>query len=76
MEDIPPRPSRHAAPARPLSAPTMRALASLGLSQLYSHQAEAIDALMRGEHVAVATSTASGKVRLLSALSSLALLIS
>jgi DEAD/DEAH box helicase domain-containing protein len=38
-----------------------RALASRGIAQLYRHQVEAIDAALSGQHVVVATPTASGK---------------
>jgi DEAD/DEAH box helicase domain-containing protein len=38
-----------------------RALASRGVSQLYTHQAEAIDHALAGRHVVVITPTASGK---------------
>src|SRR5712692_5541596 len=38
-----------------------RALASRGVSQLYTHQAEAIDHALAGRHVVVTTPTASGK---------------
>src|SRR5439155_15871003 len=38
-----------------------RALASRGISQLYTHQAEAIDHARAGRHVVVITPTASGK---------------
>ncbi len=34
---------------------------TLGITELYSHQREALDAVHRGEHVAVVTPTASGK---------------
>ena len=37
------------------------ALAGRGLTELYTHQAEAWDAARRGEHVMVSTGTASGK---------------
>src|SRR3546814_7396496 len=37
------------------------ALRARGVEQLYSHQAEAWHAAQRGEHVAIATPTASGK---------------
>ncbi|NII11490.1 DEAD/DEAH box helicase [Oleiagrimonas sp. C23AA] len=37
------------------------ALRGRGVTQLYSHQAQAWDAVQRGEHVAVVTPTASGK---------------
>ncbi|HEX6763975.1 MAG TPA: DEAD/DEAH box helicase, partial [Polyangiaceae bacterium] len=38
-----------------------RALVDAGIDELYSHQALAIDAALRGRHVAIATPTASGK---------------
>ncbi|GAB3727295.1 DEAD/DEAH box helicase [Luteimonas pelagia] len=44
-----------------LPAPLARALRSRGIESLHSHQAEAWDAARRGEHVVVATPTASGK---------------
>src|SRR5690606_1842016 len=37
------------------------ALEARGITQLYSHQAEAWEATQRGEHVAIVTPTASGK---------------
>jgi DEAD/DEAH box helicase domain-containing protein len=37
------------------------ALAGLGIARLYSHQVQALEAADRGEHVVVATGTASGK---------------
>jgi len=38
-----------------------RALRQRGIAQLYTHQVEAIDAALSGQHVVVATPTASGK---------------
>jgi len=38
-----------------------RALKNRGISQLYTHQVAAVNAALRGEHVVVATPTASGK---------------
>ena len=38
-----------------------RRLSDAGIRELYSHQAEAINHVIEGEHVAVVTSTASGK---------------
>jgi len=37
------------------------ALQSRGIESLYTHQAHAIEAVARGEHIAVVTATASGK---------------
>src|SRR5688572_8033486 len=37
------------------------ALATRGITQLYSHQAQAVSAALAGRHVVVATPTASGK---------------
>lgn len=44
-----------------LSAETIRALKSRGITQLYAHQRAAWDALAAGRHVVVVTPTASGK---------------
>src|SRR6185369_167108 len=38
-----------------------RALKQRGIARLYSHQVEAVDAALSGQHVVVATPTASGK---------------
>ncbi|MEZ4233159.1 MAG: DEAD/DEAH box helicase [Polyangiaceae bacterium] len=46
---------------RPLPNALVQALEGRGVSQLYSHQAQAIDAARRGRHVVIATPTASGK---------------
>jgi DEAD/DEAH box helicase domain-containing protein len=57
-------PARAAAPGRtavPLLDGVTTLLATRGVDQLWSHQAEAIDLLRAGRHVVVATSTASGK---------------
>jgi DEAD/DEAH box helicase domain-containing protein len=40
---------------------TREALEAVGLTSLYRHQAEAFAAVKRGEHIVVATGTASGK---------------
>ena len=45
----------------PVSGQTGDALSRLGTSRFYSHQAEAIHAVRRGEHIVVVTGTASGK---------------
>ncbi len=44
-----------------LHASLHRALEQRGIRQLYSHQVEAVDAALSGQHVVVATPTASGK---------------
>ncbi len=61
IEEIPARPARFAEPRQPLNERLARALAALGIERLYTHQAAAIDAVRRGEDVAIVTSTASGK---------------
>ena len=60
---------RHLPPEPPTLAPFPEALdrrlvevlARRGIESLYSHQAEAIDAVLAGRNVAVVTPTASGK---------------
>ncbi len=54
-------PARFQEPLRPLHPDLAEALASRGIHRLYTHQAAALDALQRGEHVMVVTPTASGK---------------
>ena len=56
-----PRIARTACLERPLAPAVDRAVRDAGIEELYLHQAEAIDALRRGEHTIVATGTASGK---------------
>ena len=62
--------ARHKAPSTPpcfgpwpsgLAPALVAALEARGIDALYSHQAEAVGAVLRGEHVVVATPTASGK---------------
>jgi DEAD/DEAH box helicase domain-containing protein len=48
-------------PSTCLSHPVRRALESMGITTLYSHQAEAIDLISMGHNTAIVTSTASGK---------------
>jgi DEAD/DEAH box helicase domain-containing protein len=45
----------------PLTPPLKSALAKLNITRLYSHQAESLTSLRKGENVVVATPTASGK---------------
>jgi DEAD/DEAH box helicase domain-containing protein len=58
---IPARPARYGRLHHRLSPPVVAALEASGASQLYTHQAEAINAALDGKHLVVATSTASGK---------------
>ncbi|MBW2147714.1 MAG: DUF1998 domain-containing protein [Deltaproteobacteria bacterium] len=60
-EVIPARKTRYADPSVPLPDHLVDALSSLGIRGLYLHQAAAWDRVARGENVAVATATASGK---------------
>jgi DEAD/DEAH box helicase domain-containing protein len=53
--------ARFADTSVPASPELVRALAAEGIVRLFSHQAEAIDAVRAGENVLVATPTASGK---------------
>ncbi|PYR58647.1 MAG: helicase [Acidobacteria bacterium] len=75
MPERPDTPDRHVTAVRRLPAVAARyapfpealderlrrALASRGISQFYTHQAEAIDHALAGRHVVVITPTASGK---------------
>ncbi len=58
---LPPRPARHAAPAAPLPEALAAALRTLGIGELYTHQAEAIDHVRAGRSIVLVTGTASGK---------------
>ncbi len=55
------RPARYGPTPEWLDRRLRGALAELGIARLYIHQAEALGAAVRGEHVVVATGTASGK---------------
>src|SRR3970040_1716719 len=46
---------------KPLPGELKKALASLGLKKLYTHQALAIDLIREGKNVVIRTPTASGK---------------
>jgi DEAD/DEAH box helicase domain-containing protein len=58
---IPGRQAHYGELASELSPQVKQILSRLGIGRLYSHQAEAIDAALRGENTMVVTSTASGK---------------
>src|SRR5512139_2848135 len=53
--------ARYGSLDRPLPPPLQAALNRVGAGKLYCHQAQAINATRRGEHVILATATASGK---------------
>jgi len=61
VEEIPARPAVYADLATPLPGPLQQALSQLGISQLYSHQAQAVENVRQQRHTAIVTSTASGK---------------
>ena len=58
---LPPAGARFSSVTRPWPRAMGNVLEELGIPSLYSHQAEAVDALRAGRHVVVATPTASGK---------------
>jgi DEAD/DEAH box helicase domain-containing protein len=59
--DISPREAEFRDASTQMSPSVARALASIGIDRLYSHQAAAVDLIREGRNVAVVTSTASGK---------------
>ncbi|MFP3896891.1 MAG: DEAD/DEAH box helicase, partial [Anaerolineales bacterium] len=61
IEEIPARAAQHGALAKPLSESLQEILEERGLLPLYSHQAQALNAVREGEDIIVATGTASGK---------------
>jgi DEAD/DEAH box helicase domain-containing protein len=61
VERLRARRARYGQLERPLPPPLERALERAGAGQLYSHQAEAINAARAGQHVILATATSSGK---------------
>ncbi len=60
-EQFPARPARFGALQRPLQVPLDDVLRRAGITRLYTHQAEALEAARGGESVIVTTGTASGK---------------
>jgi DEAD/DEAH box helicase domain-containing protein len=60
-ERVPARPGRYAPFPAALDMRLRDVLRARGIDQLYTHQALAIEGVLRGEHVGVVTSTASGK---------------
>lgn len=59
--ELPARVARTASLAEPFHAELHERLSAHGIERLYTHQVAAIDRLRRGEHVVIATPTASGK---------------
>jgi DEAD/DEAH box helicase domain-containing protein len=60
-EHIPWRDASFGEPNKPLHPSLMAGLKSLGISHLYRHQAEALNAIFAGRNVIIATPSASGK---------------
>jgi DEAD/DEAH box helicase domain-containing protein len=58
---LPPRPARHADFPQGIDPRLVDLLREGGIEQLYTHQASAIEASLRGENVVIVTPTASGK---------------
>jgi len=61
LRERPARGARYAQVREPLHDAVQRVLDELGIRQLYSHQAQAIDAVLAGENVCTVSGTASGK---------------
>ncbi len=61
LREIPAREARYADLAAELHPTVQEILTDLGIERLYVHQARAIEAALRGEHVVTVTGTASGK---------------
>lgn len=61
IEHIPAREARYGELDEPLLPILEDSLKNAGVERLYTHQAQAINAIRAGNHVVVATSTASGK---------------
>jgi len=59
--EIPARAAQYQRLSSPLPAPLQNALDHLGIPQLYTHQAQAVEAARNGESFVVVTGTASGK---------------
>ena len=61
VEHLRPRRPRYARLTRPLPPALEAALRSAGVDRFFRHQVQAIEAVRNGQHVVVATGTASGK---------------
>src|SRR5437868_11818411 len=61
VQHIPARNARYGDLERPLAPALAERLQAQGITRLYAHQAEAVNAARAGEHVTIVTATASGK---------------
>lgn len=61
VEELPPREAVFGTLDRPVPQAIQSVLTEMGITNLYSHQVSAIDALRSGRDIVVVTSTASGK---------------
>ncbi len=61
VERLAPRRATYASLSTPLPEALQEVLARQGIGRFYAHQARAIELALRGQHVVVATGTASGK---------------
>jgi len=61
VETIPPREARYAQLSPPVAPPISSSLKEMGISELYTHQAEAVSRARAKQDIVVVTSTASGK---------------
>jgi DEAD/DEAH box helicase domain-containing protein len=61
IEDIPPREAEFGTLDEPLHSEVAAGLEAQEITELYQHQADAVSAARRGDHVVIVTSTASGK---------------
>lgn len=61
IKRIPSRKGVYVDPDPPIMGQVGEALKYLGITQLYSHQAQAVEAVRNGKNIVVVTSTASGK---------------
>ncbi|MDP2660566.1 MAG: DEAD/DEAH box helicase, partial [Dehalococcoidia bacterium] len=61
LEHLPARPARYAGLSKPLHPALEATLKQTGSHPLYTHQAQALDSVLAGRSVVVATGTASGK---------------
>ena len=61
VTELPPRPAELADWPAWVAPPVVQAYLDAGIARPYRHQAEAAEAAYRGDHVALATGTASGK---------------